>query len=577
MVNSGVNEKDLMIAIESSISKGETPRRERLTAIEQYVGCHYSDGGSEKGVPTNFLEMAVTIFTQQLAARAPRCTFVTKVNALKPFAYATEIALNQIPEEIGLADTLRSSVMEALFSFAVVKVGMCSSGAAVMGHETGEPFADLVDIDSYFCDMSVKTRAEMQFEGNDYWMPLAAAREMYAEHKKDLTADKYTNTDAAGNTRAQKVSVSEDMEVYRDKIWLRDVWITSTNKLLTYAVTSKKVLRIIDWDGPKGGPYHLLGFSDVPGNLLPLPPVSLWIDLHELGNNIFRKLGKQAVAKKTVATFQGGDDENVARLKEAEDGDGIKYTGGKPEALTVGGIDAPTMALFLQVKDLISYMAGNLDALGGLGPMSDTVGQDKMMTQSASARIDFMRSQVFAFIKNIFKSLAWYEWTDPVRKRTVDKPVNGTDISVRSVWSYETRDGDWLDYNFDIDAYSMQSDSPAEKLQKIGLIFEKYILPMLPQLQQQGGQINVKKLVSLISNLANIPELTDLVEFAEPIEGQPEQGNSEPTTGMPAHTSRTYNRTNTPGSSRHGKDAVLSQLMMGGDAQDAEKAALTRI
>lgn len=574
MSDMGVNFSDLRRAVDSANLLLKKPRDERREAIRKYVGSHYSDDGSRREMPTNFLEMMVTIFVQSLAARAPRCTFRAKIPRLKPWAFATEIALNQIPEEIGLDETLRRAVMDALFSpFAVVKVGMCSSGVTILGHETGEAFADLVEFDNYFCDMSAKNRKDMQFEGNDYWIALEDARAMY---EGDIQPDKFTNVDDSGNENAKSISVDESIELYREKVWLRDVWIPHKNKLITYGVKSHKVFNIVDWDGPKCGPYHVLGFSDVPSNILPLPPVSLLQDLNDLANLLFRRLSKQAEAKKSVAAFSGGNDDDVARLRGARDGDGIVYNGTKPEKLEVGGIDSPTMALFLQTKDLFSYMAGNLDALGGLGPMSETVGQDTMIQQSASARLDYMKSRTLDFARSVFKSLAWYEWTDPVRERTIEKPVKGSDITVQTKWSYETRDGDWLDYNFDIDVHSMQYDSPAVKLQKLGAVIERYIMPAYQQMQQQGGEIDFKELKETVAKLSNLPELNDIIKFGAPAPEQPETGNSEPTTKMPTNTTRTYERVNRPGATRHGKDDAMSRLLMGSKVQGAEMAALTR-
>jgi hypothetical protein len=576
MSNLGVNFKDLRTAVDWSIRQFETPRKKRVEAIRQYVGNHYADGGTDKVVPTNFLELAVTIYMQQLAAQAPRALVTANVPALKPFAYSTEIAINQIPDEIGLGDTLRRAVVEALFAFGVIKVGMAASGVSILGHDRGQPFADLVSIDNYFCDMAAKTRGGIQFEGDDYWIPVDDARALYDGKASDIEPDEHTVTGDNGEERAEGISTDEGAELYRDKVWCRDVWLPRNHKLVTYGVKSLKLLRIVDWDGPECGPYKMLGFSDVPGNLLPLPPVSLWRDLHELGNNLFRKLGRQADAKKTVAAFQGGSDADVEALKRAADGEGISYHGQKPENITVGGIDAPTLAFFLQVRDLASYFAGNLDALGGLAPMSETIGQDEMMRQGAGSRMDFMRGRTTDFSRDIFKALAWYEWTDPVRERIIEKPVKGTDVTIRSTWSQETREGDWLDYNFDIDAYSMQGDTPTMKLQKIGAALERYVFPVLPQMQQQGGQLDFRELMALIARLGNVPELNDVVRFGEPIAAQPEQGNSQPTT-MPANTTRTYERVNRPGATRHGKDDTMSRLLMGSKVQPAEGASLGRM
>jgi hypothetical protein len=570
MSDLGVNFKQLQTAVDWSIRQLAAPRRNRIDAIKQYVGSHYADGGTDKRVPTNFLELAVTIYTRQLAARAPLAMITTGSRALRPYARDMEIAINQVPDEIDLGGTLRRSVVEALFSFAVVKTGICSSGTCVMGHDYGKPFADLVSIDDYFCDMSAKTRGNIQFEGNDYWMPIEDARSLFGA---DIDPDKHTVTGDQGETRAESITTEEGADMYSEKVWLRDVWIPRSRKLATYGVKSLKLLRVVDWDGPADqGPYHVLGFSDVPGNLLPLPPVSLWMDMHELGNSLFRKLGRQADSKKTVAAFQGGNDDDVESLKKASDGEGIRYNGQKPEAITVGGIDAPTLAFYLQIRDLFSYFAGNLDALGGLAPMTDTVGQDKLLSEAASSRLKNMGERTVDFTKGIFKSIAWYEWTDPIRRRTIEKPVKGTDVTVRGVWSKETRQGDFLDYNFDIDVFSMQDDSPSTKLQKIGTALERFVFPIMPMLEAQGGRIDLQELVDLIGRLGNVPELSDIVTFQSPeVSGQQPQGDPRPA-AMPANTTRTYERVNRPGGSRSGKDTAMMQLLMGGKGSPAAGA-----
>jgi hypothetical protein len=486
-----------------------------------------------------------------------------------------ELAINQVPDEIDLGSTLRRAVMEAMFSFGVVKTGIYSSGIVILNHDYGQPFADVVSIDSYVVDMAAKSRNEIEYEGNEYWLPVEEVRAMYDGKADEINPDEHTTIGEQGQERAESVSVDPSASVYTDKVWLRDIYIPRNNRFVTYGVKSQKVIRIIEWDGPENGPYHLLGFSDVPGNLLPLPPVALWRDLHELGNSLFRKLGRQADAKKTVAAFQGGNDEDIEALKKASDGEGIRYNGQRPESITVGGIDAPTLAFYLQIRDLFSYFGGNLDSLGGLAPVTETVGQDKLISEAASARLENMAETTIGFARGIFNALAWYEWTDPIRQRVIEKPVPGTNIALRRVWSAETREGNFLDYNFDIDVYSMQDDSPSTKLQKIGSALERFVFPVLPSIEQQGGSIDFKKLLGIVGQLANVPELSEIVKFQDTEEVRPVEGNSQPSM-KPAHTTRTYERVNRPGATRHGKDDVMSRLLMGGNVQPSEMATLGR-
>ena len=561
-------------SIEWSIRALETPRLNRLVAIEQYVTSNYSDGGSRKKVPTNFLELAVTIYARQLAPRVPNCMVSTKVKSLRPASLELESAVNQIPKEIDLVDTVRETVIEAMFSMGVVKVGLKESGEEIDGHDFGATFVDTVDFGDYFVDMHAKKYSAIQFEGNDYWMPTDEMKSSNMFDTTDIMVDEPTTLDTQGNQTAQSISVDNDEgEQYEGMTHLRDVWLPKTRTLLTYSVNDGIQRRLIYWDGPGKGPYLRLGFSDVPGNLLPLPPVALWMDLHLLGNSLFRKLAKQADSYKNVVAFPGGKDDVVRRLQRATDGDGmITPAGFKTESIKVGGIDQPTLAMFLQTRDLYSYFAGNLDSLGGLAPATETVGQDKLLAAAASARMKHMGDMTTRFMVSVFEVLAWYEWTDPIRERIVTRELVEAGIKLDTVWSAETREGDFLDYNFDIDVYSTQDDSPSAKLQRIGAIFTNYIVPSIPMIQAQGGSVDMKKMTGILAKLSDTPEIADIVTFDTdtPEDGQQPQGNPQPTR-MPANTTRTNVRVSrSGGGTRSGKDNILSQVALGGNPQKSQ-------
>ena len=159
----------LLAAIDWSLRELEPHRKTRLDAIRQYVGIHYDADGSDRALPTNFIELATTIYVRALAPRAPRPTVTARVRSLRPFAAAYEAVLGQLPDEIGLAQTLRRAVLEAMFSFAVVKVGISPSRRG----PGDEPFVDLVPLDRYFLDMSAQTMGQCQFEGDTYLYPAA--------------------------------------------------------------------------------------------------------------------------------------------------------------------------------------------------------------------------------------------------------------------------------------------------------------------------------------------------------------------------------------------------------------------
>ena len=116
--------KRLREAIDYSRRKLMPFRQQRYEAIRQYVGFHYSDDGTSDRIPVNLLELAVNIYTQQMAARAPKALVQTRFAELKPMAANFELALNHLIKEIRLGQTIRLAVIDALFSLGIIKSGL---------------------------------------------------------------------------------------------------------------------------------------------------------------------------------------------------------------------------------------------------------------------------------------------------------------------------------------------------------------------------------------------------------------------------------------------------------------------
>jgi hypothetical protein len=531
------------------------PRRKRIDAVKQYVGKHYMEHGSKKIMPINISKLAIDIYLRQLIARAPRVLVTTKRGDLKATAANFELALNQIPDEIQLGKTLKKFVLEALFGMGIVKVGLAAS-KEIVGQPYGQPFVDNVTLDNYFCDMTAVSFDNIQYEGNDYWMDYKEFMDsgiVDKKYRKDCKPDDYTTNGPDGSERAEGITNRSSADVYKDRIWLRDVWLPQEGLVLTYGVTSKKKFDVREWEGPDRGMYVKLGYTNVPGNLLPLPPVSIWYDLNELCNALLRKIGREADAYKRVLGFDGSDDAGVTAFKEATDGGGIKYTGRQPQNLEAGGVDPRTLATFLQMKQLTSYIAGNLDSLGGLSAMSQTIGQDQLLAASASAQLQDMAGTTVDAIKDIFYMLAYYEWTDPIKERELEKKIPDMgDMSIPVKWNKDEKQGDFDLYDLDIDVYSMQDNSPQTMLQKIGAVVNQYIMPLMPLIQQKGGVVDVEK---ILKDVAKYSDTCEYVSFADdlPESMQGAQG--------PSYTSTAQKTPEQPQSQPSGDNDLMNQLM----------------
>jgi len=447
--------------------------------------------------------------------------FTTKIPELKPTAANMELAINQIPDEINLGGTLKRMVLEALFSpWGIVKCGLHTVGQA-LGHDVGSPFVDIVTMDDHFIDMNAKHMDNIDYEGNDYWVDYEEVMESSWANKKalkDLKPDDYTTRGDGGEDRADTVGHKDESETFSDKLWMRDVWLPSEKLLVTMHIKSDRIFKVVEWDEPERGPYYKLGFTDTPGQLLPLPPVGLWRDLHSLGNSLFRKLENQAEGQKAVMAFPGGSNEGAQNFKGAKDGDGITYPAGlKPDMISTPGVDQKTLAFFMQVQQLSSYVAGNLDSLGGLAPQTSTVGQDKLISDSASAQLNGMRDSTVAVSKDIFEALAYYEWNDPIKRRTLDKPIPGMPGQTIPVkFGRKDKKGKLGLYALDIDVFSQQDNSPSIRLQKLMTFVERLVVPLAPMIAQVGGTIDVQEILRQAAKYADMPDASELVTFMDP-------------------------------------------------------------
>jgi hypothetical protein len=276
-------------------------------------------------------------------------------------------------------------------------------------------------------------------------------------------------------------------------------------------------------------------------------------------------MGHDARAQKTVLAFNGSDETGVMNFQKSTSGDGIKYVGAEPKELSAGGVNAKSLAFYLQCKDLFSYYAGNLDSIGGLGQQAPTLGQDKLLSAAAGAQMQDMADVTAKTIRKIFYHLAFYEWSDPVKQRMLKKPIPGTDETIDVSFGPQEKQGEFNQYDLDIDVYSLPDNSPSTMLQKLSAIMQTYILPLGPMIQQEGGVVGVQKILEMVAKYANFPELKDVVTFAEQLTPIAPGGAAQPSAGMPAQTNRTYTRVGQPGMSSEGSTAAITQQLLSGD------------
>ena len=566
----------LVTAFDHSRRKLQTFRERRLGMIRQFVGGAWSDGGAPDRVPVNFLEMALNIYRRQVAARAPRVMVRSKDGDNISFADDLEIALNIAIEDMKFDETMRRWVLEAMFGMGVLKVGLAPSDQReIMGftHDPGQPFADVVDFEDFVFDITAKRWDQVQFCGNRYALPLEAVQDLKMFPKKDLSKYERRTTNEQGD---QKISNMVDdggsygEESYMDLVELWDIWLPYEGVVATFqtdpngGLEDKEPLRVVEWDGPEGGPYHLLSFGDVPGQIMPLPPAALMIDLHELGNRVFRKLARQADRQKTVTLVASANQDDGRRITNANDGDAVAVD--RPEAtkdVRYGGVDQAGLAFFQQLRQLTSYFGGNLETLGGLNNATNTASQEQLVKSQATMRIADMQERATAASTDVIKAIAFYMWNDPIRAYRIPKKIPNSDMTIMAEMKPEKRNGEFPDYAIEIVPFSMQSRTPSERLQSAMQVMQTYIVPMSALLQQRGLVPNIEAFLKMSAELSGTPEIMDLVMKVPPqelMQGPPAPGGGAGGAG-PANTTRNYVRSDRGGDSISKGDQVVAQMM----------------
>jgi len=571
----------LVTAFDHSRRKLQTFRERRLSMIRQFVGGAWSDGGAPDKVPVNFLEMALGIYRRQVAARAPRVMVRSKNGDNIPFADDLEIALNIAIDDIRFDDTMRRWVLEAMFGMGVLKVGLAPSDQKeIFGftHDPGQPFADVVDFEDFVFDIPAKRWDQVQFCGNRYALPLDAVRDLKMFKGANLSKYERRTSNEQGDEKVSNLvddGGSYGEETYMDLVELWDIWLPYENIVATFqagpdgGIETRNPIRVVDWEGPEGGPYHLLSFGDVPGQIMPLPPAALMIDLHELGNRVFRKLGRQADRQKTVTLIASGNQEDGRRLTDANDGDAISVD--RPEAtkeVRYGGVDQAALAFFQQLRQLTSYFGGNLETLGGLNNATNTASQEQLVKSQATMRIADMQERATDAATRVIKAIAYYMWTDPVRTYRVPKKIPASDMVIISDLKPERRNGEFPDYAIEIIPFSMQSRTPTERMQTLTQIMQTFIVPMAPLLQQRGLVPDIEGFLKMSAELSGTPEVVDLVTKVEPeelMQGPPSpQGAGG---GRPANTTRNYVRADRGQDSLSQQDQAIASMMQSAQSQ----------
>ncbi len=537
----------LQDAAEEYMIRTKPVRRVRQKMLSQYANGYYEGGQGRlrRPQPLNIIDKGVQIIAPFLVTNNPRVLIETRYGASKPgmrsFAITLELAMAHLFDEINFAGrTLRPLIIDSLFGMGITKTGVWTEGTTDMGGwlaDVGQPYCDRVDFNDYIADISARNREEMAFEGNRYRLPLAYVQEsgMFKNFDgviPDIRQEADTDPKSiADNDEKQYTELRQTVEL--QDIYLPDEGITIT---LPTRGQGDKIMRTVEWEGPEGGPYDVLYYKSFPDSIIPIAPVYIWLDISKTMNIMARKMSQNVEREKSIGVFQMGNDDDAERWKNAEHGDLIGMT--EPEAakeITIGGFNnSNSMEYLMYLEQQFATSYSNLSMLGGKSSQANTLGQEQMMQYNATRALDDMVEQFHAFTRSVVKKLAFFLWTNPTKQIPIIRDVGGIGIEV--TYSEEEQEGDFVDYSFDIDPYSLSRQNPEMRFQKMMQLITGIVMPLAPLAMQQGVYPDVDMIVREAGRYLNIPNMENWWKSAVPPDGtnpqNPQQGSPSKSPGQ---------------------------------------------
>lgn len=567
-------------AIRSSRDALEPFRRVRKELIKDYVGSWYSESGAESKTLVNLINQTARIYTIALAANNPKVLVSTSRMDMLPFARRFEVNLSKLISDMSLDKTFRAIVLDAFFCVGCGVVMMRDTDTRFHGLleseedvwlDPGEPWFNRVSLDDLILDMSAKELTKMRFCGHRYRADYEKVMDEPGYDKKVKEKIKPTSREHHDSTGAVR-DIGSDWgnaqdDDLKDMIWLQDIWIAENNTVATLVCDQQDLGPLIEreWTGSQAGPYKFLSLGDVPDNIIPASPAINLKGMHDLQNRLHRRMEADSDAHRIVNVFPPGMADDAERLRTAERNGW--YQAKNPDQIKQfqsGGIDQRDMALATFLQTEYDRFAGNLQAMGGLGQQASTLGQEELIHGNVSKNVADMRMAVVSFASDCILDLGRLMWEDATLEMKTSMQVGNTDIMVNSDWTPDYRVGEFDDYEFRVEPYSMIFKTPEQKLQELFQVLRE-IAPLWPMFQASGASIDAEAIVEEIARLKNRPEFKRFITFAAPAEML---GGDENTIRQSPVTSReTIRRNVSAGGTEQARTNALVQTLMGGNPQ----------
>lgn len=530
-------------------------REEHMRAVRRLAGNRYSPNAERKKTYINLISLYTNIVSRSLFSANPRAMLSTFDPAQKPVVSAAESWMNMELVRQNAADKLKRLVLDGLMSMGIAKVCLATPEDAALlgwGVKAGQPLLSRVNLCDFVFDHRARDFDEVAFMGHRYAVPLAVAKENphFNKAARDkLQARSQIAYNKEGDERIGEIGRTRygDDEDLEDMVELWEVYLPRHKVVRTLTESDMSgptsawegqepiPLREQRWIGPETGPFIILPYQIVPGQIFPKGPIQDLMELDEGANESYRKLMRQAARLKVNTVCGAQNSEDGQNLKNASDGDSVPVS--DPQSVrdvVQGGPHAGLFQWTKEVMDRFMLMGGNLMTMGGLAPEAGTLGQEQLLMQQSNGQVAAMQDATVSFVTKICSSMLWYFWNDP--KMVMEVPVTDPRLpdvhQIRSVhpWTEQNetllrRTGPVPDLK--IDPYSMRTTTPQQRAKDLTQLVTQIYVPLAQLAQQQGITFDFNAFLGIMAKYLDAPDLQSILTIQD-AGGQ--VGNSIPST-----------------------------------------------
>jgi hypothetical protein len=498
----------------------QTYRRARGLFLKEYVGQYYRDKQGMSGdEPINLIFQTVKTYVPNMVMQNPITDVSSDYLAYKEYAEMLGLAVDKTVTDLKLKESLRAWIVSAIFAFGIMKISLASSENMIVDGDVnidpGQVYAEIVDLDDFVFDPTCTDLRKSTFLGSRVRVPRQQLLDDPSYNKEmvmKLPTSKYGGSARVEDMSKQSTAVSETYTL-QDFVDVVELWVPEANALITISDPQQIILddylRTVDYHGPAEGPYVFLNFSPpVPGNPLPVAPVSLWYDLHMIANRTFKRMMNQADNQKDIMAYSPSFADEAQDILDAEDGDSCAVS--DPNAvkiLSFGGANNRNEQMVQQMQMWFNYVAGNPDQMAGnmskaTKGSKETATRTSAMQSNMSVSLDDAQGIVADATAEVSKRIAWYLHTDPLIDLPLTKRTTGGEFQ-QVVLTPEQRQGDFLLYTFNIRAKSMVPTDPITRAR----LMTEFATNVMP------GVINSANIAMSMGIPFNVQRcLTDLAE-----------------------------------------------------------------